>query len=132
MLIGLYDAGWCRDRSGVAKAVGQPLTERTMFTAVGARRHAGAYGPEQAEQNLTSRADVYAWARPPVRGHRQPAVHGFRQLRARRSPVLRIIREVGRRSRALTVGVGRHGNASRLRLEPAVDAGGCSGDPTGS
>ena len=45
---------------GVAKATDQRLTERTMFTGLAVRRHAGVHEPEQAE--LTA-------------GHRHPQRH---------------------------------------------------------
>ena len=49
---------------GIAKATGPRLTDRSIYTEVGAlRRHAGIHGPEQAELNnldIDTRADVYA------------------------------------------------------------------------
>jgi eukaryotic-like serine/threonine-protein kinase len=49
---------------GVAKAIGQPLTEKTIYTGFGALVDAPAYmAPEQATVNqldIDTRADVYA------------------------------------------------------------------------
>ena len=73
MLVALYDGRPVPKviDFGVAKAAGQPLTEKTLVTGLGAVVGTPEYmSPEQAELNqldIDTRSDIYSPGRPALR-----------------------------------------------------------------